>query len=77
MLAKGMKAAEHDSYFGPKAIRIIDEMFQMVASKLASSGQPFLGGQKPGADDVVFAALSSWLLFEYTLGGGHFPMGRA
>ena len=43
---------------GPEHVRVrvlelIDEMFGMVAEKLAT--QPFLGGDSPGVDDIMFA----------------------
>eukprot|EP00747_Dinoflagellata_sp_TGD_P193477 gnl/TRDRNA2_/TRDRNA2_59694_c0_seq1.p1 gnl/TRDRNA2_/TRDRNA2_59694_c0~~gnl/TRDRNA2_/TRDRNA2_59694_c0_seq1.p1 ORF type:complete len:331 (-),score=44.24 gnl/TRDRNA2_/TRDRNA2_59694_c0_seq1:123-1115(-) len=62
---------QHDAVFGPKAMTIIDAMFDMVATKLRTSGQPFLGGwDAPGADDIIFASHSSWLLFPKEFGAG-------
>ena len=47
-------------------------MFERVNKVLDEQLQPFLGGDTLGADDIIFAAHSSWLFFPDELGAGTF-----
>ena len=48
---------------------MIDAMYDRV-NKVLSRPQPFLGGTTFGADDIMFAAHSSWLFFPEQFGAG-------
>ena len=69
-LWEGSRAGINAAELRSKVLALIDELFGMVAEKLESQRQPFLGGASPGVDDIMFAGHASWLLFPPEFGAG-------
>ena len=47
----------------PKALKIIDDTFEMISSMITKSGGPYIGGQTPSADDFQFCGLASFIVY--------------
>ena len=62
-------SADDYDEFSARAIGVIVAMYDRVNEVLARP-QPFLGGTTLGADDIMFAAHSSWLFFPEQFGAG-------
>lgn len=61
-------ADEHAMTDSARTLAVVDSVFKDVETRLGSNA--FLGGATPGADDIMFASHSSWLLFPPEFGQG-------